>query len=180
MRIKIIQADVSQAAIIATIGKKSFRSAFEPLFNSKVELFDYLEKTYDPIKLVKSLRKGNNVYFLAWLDGRPVGFAKIKKSSLNDHIESIAQMELQKIYVLQEYHGFGIGKALMEEIKCFSKQIFPDYLWLDVHTSNEKAIYFYEKNGFIKMSKSYFTIGSQTFHYYVMGFPVVANIKTAC
>ena len=180
MGIKIIQADVSHSAIIATIGKKSFRSAFEPLFNSKLELFGYLERTYDAIKLSKSLRKENNVYFLAWFDAKPVGFAKIKKSSLNDHIESIAQMELQKIYVLPEYHNCGIGKALMKEIKCLAKEFYPDYMWLDVHTSNEKAIHFYEKNGFTKIGKNYFTIGSETFHYYVMGFPVAANIKTAC
>lgn len=180
MRIRIIEADISQAAIIATIGKKSFRAAFESMFDSKTELFCYLERTYDPIKLAKSLRKENNVYFIAWLDGRPVGFAKVKKSSLNDHIESIAQMELQKIYVLPEYQSHGVGKALMNEIKNLAKEIYPDYMWLDTHITNQKAIRFYEKNGFTKIGKNFFTIGSQTFEYYVMSLSVAAHIKTAC
>ena len=85
---KIIQADVSHAAIIATIGKKSFRKAFENLFNSREELLEYLEYTYYPVKLAKSIRKENNVYLLAFLDGKAVGFAKVKKHSLNDQIES--------------------------------------------------------------------------------------------
>src|SRR5262245_53571590 len=101
MSIVIIRADVSHAAIIATIGKKSFRRAFEHLFYSKEELLEYLENTYCPVKLAKSLRDEDNVYLLAYLDNEPAGFAKVKKYSLNEHIESIAQVELQKIYVLQ-------------------------------------------------------------------------------
>ena len=115
--VKIIQADVSHAAIIATIGKKSFRNAFENLFKSREELFEYLEFTYDPVKLTKSIRKENNVYLLAFLDGKAVGFAKIKKHSLNDQIESPVQMELQKIYVLPEHQGRGVGTALLKEVK---------------------------------------------------------------
>lgn len=78
MHTKIIQADISHTATIATIGKKSFRSAFEHLFKNKEELFEYLEYTYDPVKLAKSIRKENNVYLLAFRDDDPVGFSKIK------------------------------------------------------------------------------------------------------
>jgi ribosomal protein S18 acetylase RimI-like enzyme len=176
MSIAIIRATISQAAIIATIGKKSFRKAFEHLFISKEELFEYLENTYDPVKITKSIRQENNIYLLALLDGEPAGFAKIKKSSLNEHIESIGQMELQKIYVLQEYHGKGIGTALMKEVKKVAKDIHPDYIWLDTHISNENAIRFYEKNGFRKVGKYFFTIGTQTFEYHVMGVPLAIEV----
>jgi len=174
--IKIIQADVSHAASIATIGKKSFRTAFEQLFNSKEELFEYLEYIYDPIKMAKSLRKENNIYLLAFVDGRPIGFAKIKRHSLNDQIESGAQMELQKIYVLPEHHGSGIGTALLKEVKNLAREIYPDYIWLDTHINNENAVRLYERNGFKKMGSYFFTIGTQTFEYYLMGLPVAAGI----
>jgi ribosomal protein S18 acetylase RimI-like enzyme len=174
-KIKIVEADVTHAAIIAAIGKKSFRYAFEEIFNSREELFEYLEFTYDPIKLTKSIRKENNVYLLAYADGKPVGFAKIKKHSLSDLIESPVQTELQKIYVLPEYRGNGAGSALMEEVKNITNEVNPDYLWLDVHTNNERAARFYEKNGFQKIGNYFFTIGSQTFKYYVMQMPVAKD-----
>jgi diamine N-acetyltransferase len=180
MHTKIIEADVSHTAIIATIGKKSFRNAFERLFKSKEELFEYLEYTYDPMKLAKSMRKANNVYLLAFLDGAPVGFVKIKKHSLNDQIEGGAQVELQKIYVLPEHHGKGIGTALLNEVKSLVREMYPDYLWLDTPINNEKAIRLYEKNGFRKMGSYYFTIGTQSFEYYVMGLPVAFKITSAC
>jgi len=179
MNTKIIEADASHAAIIATIGKKSFRNAFGHLFRSKEELFEYLEFTYEPIKLAKSIRKENNVYLLAFSEGEPVGFSKIKKHSLNDQIEAGAQIELQKIYVLPEHHGKGVGTALLKEVKNLAKEISPDYIWLDTYISNEKAIRFYEKNGFRKMGNYYFTIGTQTFEYYVMGLPVAFKVTSA-
>jgi len=166
--IKVIRADITNAAIVATIGKKSFRTAFEYLFGSKEELTEYLEFTYDPVKLAKSIRKENNVYLLAFLEGMPVGFAKLKKHSLNDLITSPFQMELQKIYVLAEYQGRGVGSALMNEVNTVAKEEGPDSIWLDTYVSNEKAIPFYQYYGFNKIGRYYFTIGSQTFEYYVM------------
>jgi diamine N-acetyltransferase len=180
MSVSVIRAGVSHAAVIATIGKKSFRRAFEHLFNCHEELFEYLEHTYDPVKLAKSIRKENNVYLLAWQDGEPVGFAKIKKHSLQEQIESGAQMELQKLYVLQEYHGIGAGTALLKEVKNLAKDDWPDYLWLDTHVSNEKAIRLYEKNGFKKIGRHFFTIGTQTFEFHVMGLPVAIKVSNAC
>jgi ribosomal protein S18 acetylase RimI-like enzyme len=164
----IIRADASHAATIATIGKKSFRDAFEHTFHSREELFEYLERTYEPVKLAKSIRKENNIYLLAWQDGEPVGFAKLKKHSLHDQIESISQMELQKIYVLPECRGKGGGRAMLKEIMALGAQAKPDYIWLDTPTSNLKAIRLYEEQGFTKIGKHFFTIGTQTFEYHVM------------
>lgn len=179
MGITIIKADVSHAAIIGTIGKKSFRRAFEHLFRNKEELLEYLENTYCPVKLAKSLRDEDNVYLLAFCDGEPAGFAKIKKYSLNEQIESVSQMELQKVYVLGEHQGKGVGTALLKEVSAIAKEVSPDYIWLDTHISNEKAIRLYEKNGFKKIGKYYFTIGSQTFEYHVMGLPVTSGMSAA-
>jgi len=178
MNIKVIRANSSHAETISSIGKLSFRDAFGHLFNDKIALLEYLEYTYNVDKVAKSINKENNVFFIAFVENVPVGFAKVKKYSLNEQIESIAQMEFQKIYVLSYYHGIGAGAALMGAVLELANQIRPDYLWLDTHTSNAKAIRFYEKNGFMKAGKNYFTIGSQTFEYYVMCLPVA--VEEAC
>jgi len=168
----IIRADVSHAPVISAIGKTSFRNAFASLFISPTELEEYLDRTYDINKLSKSIRKSNNIYLLAWQAGVPVGFAKIKRHSLNDLIEAGAQMELQKIYVLPEYHGMGAGRELMFEIKKLALDSKPDYLWLDTHITNEVAIRFYERNGFQKTGKHTFAIGTQIFEYHVMSLKI--------
>ncbi len=171
MSITITRADVSHAAAIATIGKRSFRNAFERLFNSREELFEYLEHTYDPVKLARSLRKENNCYLLAWKNGEPIGFTKIKKHSLNEHIESGAQMELQKLYVMPDRQGLGAGHALIHAVLDMANELTQDYTWLDTHVSNANAIHLYERHGFKKIGKHFFTIGTQTFEYHVMARP---------
>jgi len=180
MNLKVIRANSSHAETIASIGKQSFRDAFGNLFNDKSALIEYLEYTYSIDKVTKSIEKENNVFFIAFVENVPVGFAKVKESSLNEQIESIAQMELQKIYVLSYYHGSGAGAALMQTVLELAYQIQPDYLWLDTHTTNAKAIRFYEKNGFVKAGKNYFTIGAQTFEYYVMCLPIAVEEEACC
>src|SRR5438552_18921374 len=180
MNIKVITADPSHAFTISSIGKQSFRDAFAHLFKNKEDLLEYLEYTYHRDKILKSLEKENNVFFLAFVENVPVGFAKVKKYSLNEQIESIAQMELQKIYVLSYYHGSGAGAALMQAVLDLADEICPDYLWLDTHINNIKAIRFYEKNGFQKIGKYYFTIGAQTFEYHLMSLPIAVMQPCQC
>lgn len=180
MNIKVVRANPSHAETISSIGKMSFRDAFGHLFNDKSTLLEYLDYTYRVDKITKSINKENNVFFIAFVENVPVGFAKVKISSLNEQIESIAQMELQKIYVLSYYHGSGAGAALMQAVLELAHQVQPDYLWLDTHTTNAKAIHFYEKSGFIKAGKNYFTIGAQTFEYYVMCLPVAIEEEACC
>ena len=79
------------------------------------------------------------------MDGKPMGFAKVKINSLNENIESMAQMELQKIYVLPEFQGMGIGSALLNEVRQLACTISPDYLWLDTHTSNKMQFAFMKR-----------------------------------
>ena len=180
MKIKVITADPSQADIISSIGKQAFRSAFGSLFNSKEELREYLDYTYDLAKISKSIEKENNVFFIAFVENVPVGFAKVKKDSLNDQIESIAQMELQKIYVLPYYHGSGAGPALIDAVLGLADEVCPDYIWLDTHITNSKAIRFYEKYGFQKVGKYYFMIGSQIFEYHLMSLPIAVMQPCNC
>ena len=89
-------------------------------------------------------------------------------------------MELQKIYVLSYYHGSGAGNALMQSVLDLAKKMQPDFLWLDTHINNIKAIRFYEKNGFKRSAKHYFTIGSQTFEYDMMCLPVAVDGPCLC
>ncbi len=180
MSLQIVTANASNAEDIATIGKQSFTKAFGYLFRKKDELEDYLAYTYDIAKLTASIRKENNIYLVALLSGKPVGFAKIKKHSLNENIKCFVQVELQKLYVLPSHHGSGAGSALMQKTILLAQKTRADYLWLDTHVTNEVGIRFYEKNGFKKIADHHFTIGTQTFEYHVMALPVEVTETSLC
>jgi diamine N-acetyltransferase len=168
INISIIKANAAHAPAIAGIGRQSFSDAFGPLFNSRKELQEYLDYTYATPKVASSLHKESNAFFLALANERPVGFVKLKKNSLNAQIDSLAQTELQKLYVLKEFHGTGAGAGLMRSAIQLAREERSEHLWLDTHIGNSRGIRFYEKNGFYICGRHYFTIGTQTFEYHVM------------
>jgi len=170
----VIRADAQLAPVIATIGKKSFTDTFEAFFNRQEDLDQYLEYTYSIEKLAGSINKLNNIFYIAMHKNVIAGFIKIKKQSLNKQIIGDRQMELQKIYVLKEYHGTGVAAALLQAALELGKEIQPDCIWLDAIVQNNRAIRFYERNGFKKFAKHYFKIGSQAFTYEIMVMPVAA------
>jgi diamine N-acetyltransferase len=176
MEIEIIQANDSHASMIAEIGRISFHHAFSHHFQVREDLDHYLAFTYSYEKISRSLRKRNNVYFLAIVGGEVIAFAKVKKYSLHPQISSVWQAELQKIYVLPEWQGCGAGKKLMNAVLNLAHEIQPEYLWLDVVVNNVKAKKFYEKVGFRRHGFHSFRIGSQLFEYDVLKIPVAISV----
>lgn len=172
-KIKVRKADVSDADAICKVGRRSFYEAFAYLFRNKNELHEYLLLTYSPGKIAESIKKSNNSFFIACINNQVVGFAKLKRISPHKLFVDPKQTELQKIYVLKEFHGSGIAQALMNEVINEAKKVGTNFLWLDVHVSNGKARRFYEKNEFARIGDHSFIIGSQTFYYDVMALPII-------
>lgn len=63
-------------------------------------------------------------------------------------IETRTDAEIYNIAVAEQYKRNGCGQRLFDEFakSCRDKQVAN--IWLEVRESNEKAIKFYEKNGF--------------------------------
>ena len=179
MNIVTRKANFYDAEVISLIGKISFRNAFWNVFD-KNNLEEYLKTVYNPDKIEISISKENNTWFITEIDGRPVGFAKVRKFSLNDEIESVSQMQLEKIYVLPEYQDSGACTALLDEVLNLAHELLPDYIWLDVYTGNEKAMHFYERSGFKKETTYLRGFGAQRFEFHVMALPVHADEILFC
>jgi ribosomal protein S18 acetylase RimI-like enzyme len=167
MNIQIRNATGNDATAIALIGRQSFTDAFGPFFIEQCDCSDYVNKTYTTDRVRQSISNPQNLYFLGCVDGEPVGFVKLKIGSRHPVIVSERQMELQRIYVLKEYHGSGVGQRLMDE--AIAATCGGEMLWLDVYVCNEKALRFYRRNGFVRLGEHRFTIGSQEFLYDVVG-----------
>jgi ribosomal protein S18 acetylase RimI-like enzyme len=83
---------------------------------------------------------------------------------LNDGLSQTEQqaedsLEIERIYVLKEYQGKGIGNELLNLAKHIANQKNAPYIWLGVWEENKKAIAFYEKNGFITFDQHVFMVG---------------------
>lgn len=161
-------ATIKDATSIALLGRVTFTEAFGHLFNDVQDLRNYLNTTFAVEKIEQSIEKENNVYWIAFVDKLPVGYAKLKLKSPSDFVTSGFISQLQKIYVLQDFLSMKIGKHLQYELLKRAKQEGSKHIWLSVYKGNQRAISFYERNNFTPVGKHQFRIGKQTFDFMAM------------
>ncbi len=107
----------------------------------------YLESEYGDEKLKADLANRNlGYYFIGYGENR-VGFVKIRYNAEFNRMQNEAA-ELEKIYLLPEFKGRGLGKAAMAEIVEMLKNKGGLTLFLYVIDTNTNAIAFYKKLGF--------------------------------
>ena len=111
-------------------------------------MIDYYNYTFSVQKIEDGMKKQNNIFWIAFVNQLPVGYAKLKLNSQSEFIDSKDVCQLQKIYVLKDFLSMGIGFGVTR----FSllKKAKADKIWLSVLNSNERAINFYKKTGFEK------------------------------
>lgn len=156
------------AKLVALLGRITFRETFGYLFLHHCdELRTYLDTTFDVGKIGRSIAKPQNTYWLTFVAGLPVGYAKLKHPSAPKGQSDQNAAQLQKIYILTEFLGQRIGSELLSHVLCEAQQRAP-MLWLDVLRENVRAVTFYKKHGFSAIDEQTFSIGSQRFLFHLM------------
>ena len=93
--------------------------------------------------------KPRTVYYNAEVDGKIVGGAGI--APLQNGDPSVC--ELQKMYLLPEARGLGLGKVLIEKCLAFAKENGFKQCYLETLPELSQAVKVYEKFGFKKLDK---------------------------
>jgi ribosomal protein S18 acetylase RimI-like enzyme len=169
MDLQIRQAQPTDAEVIALLGRITFSETFGYLFVERAsDLRAYLDYTFAVSKIRISVEQPKNTYWLASVDSLPVGYAKLKFPSHAALLPAAGIAQLQKIYVLKEFLGQGIGKPLFEVVLDHAMSLKIDNLWLDVLKENSRAIRFYERHGFKALGDETYAIGAQTFTFHLM------------
>jgi ribosomal protein S18 acetylase RimI-like enzyme len=68
-------------------------------------------------------------------------------------------LEIERIYVLKDFHGKSVGQVLYNKAIDIAKEKKTKYVWLGVWEENPRAISFYKKNGFVEFDKHIFILG---------------------
>jgi hypothetical protein len=111
-------------------------------------------------KLTEELTDQNSEFYFAELDGKIIGYLKVNVGQSQTEIKDKNALEIERIYVLKEFHGKRVGQILYDKAIQLAKEKSVEYVWLGVWEQNPRAIRFYEKNGFEAFDKHIFKLGN--------------------
>jgi len=149
---------LSDLEILIDISKTTFINAFEKE-NSPKDFKAYLDFAFERKKISSELENPNTAFYFVYEDVNLIGYLKLNEKDAQTDINSEHGIELERIYVLQQYQGQQIGQWMMNEAKKLAYFKKKNFLWLGVWENNLKAIRFYEKHGFSKFGTHPYYIG---------------------
>jgi len=156
---KIRKVNIQDVEKLTEIGKLTFAETFSSE-NSKEDMQKYLKEGFSTEKLKTELTGKNAEFYFAELDDRVIGYLKVNFGQSQTEIKDENALEIERIYVLKEFHGKKVGQFLYDKAIELAKKRNVEYVWLGVWEQNPRAIRFYEKNGFVAFDKHIFKLGN--------------------
>ena len=159
MGLNFRECQISDLDELVKISKDTFAAAFEN-DNKPDDFQDYLQKAFSPESLEKELKNPNSIFYFAFDGETLVGYFKLNTGAAQTDVHNKNAMELERIYVKQEYQGKKVGGQMLSEILNLGRKRNKNYLWLGVWEHNPKAIRFYQRHGFQKFGEHPYYIGT--------------------
>lgn len=157
--IEIRKATGSDLETIQKISIQTFIETFAAV-NTTENIADYIKNSLNTEQLTAELNNANSQFYIAYSNDEVVGYLKINFGDAQTESINENALEVQRIYILQNFHGKNIGQLLLDEVKKIAKNTDVDSVWLGVWEENHRALRFYTKNGFVVFDKHVFIMGN--------------------
>lgn len=140
------------------IGRQTFYETFSES-NTEENMKNYLENGFSLYKITAELNDENAEFYFAKIDEKIIGYLKLNFGQSQTELKDDKALEIERIYVLKEFHGNKVGQILYDKAIEVARQKNANYVWLGVWEENPRAINFYKKNGFLEFDKHIFKLG---------------------
>ena len=150
--LKIRQATMLDIPLIRELALVAFADTYKEILTQ--EQIDYmLEWMYSLDNLKKQFLSGH-IYHIGEFDGVTCAYTSLEQ-------QGQTLWHLQKIYLLPQFQGRGIGKQMFLNAITFIKKVCPKATLLELNVNrNNNAKKFYEKMGMRVASSGDFSIGN--------------------
>jgi len=157
-KIEIKLATINDLPQLQSIGRQTFSETFDST-NTKENMQKYLDESFSAAKLTTELNDPNALFYFAMLQSKVIGYLKINFGPSQTEFQDDRAVEIERIYVLSEFHGKNVGQMLYDKSLEIALQKKAESVWLGVWEHNYRAINFYKKNGFVAFDKHIFKLG---------------------
>ncbi len=94
-----------------------------------------------------------------YVAGQLVGYIQLVRNREESYEGT--DLELKRFYLEFSQHGKGIARDMMEKVYDIAKGLGYKKFWLGVWEKNDRALRFYTKNGFRRVSSHVFNMGGE-------------------
>lgn len=157
--IRIGRASLSDAAVLAEIGARTFVETFGAS-NRPEDLKALLESSYGVAQQSAELEDPDVLTLLAYRDAELAGFAQVRRKPAPSCVLEAHSIELHRFYLVRSAQGTGIAAPLMLKVRAAARELGGRHLWLGVWEHNPRAVAFYIKSGFTRIGSHDFMVGS--------------------
>jgi ribosomal protein S18 acetylase RimI-like enzyme len=149
---------INEVETLQAISRLTFYETFAAV-NTEENMSRYLENDLSLERLSEELNNPNSEFYLASLKNEVIGYLKINCEPAQTEQKTANSLEIERIYVLKEFHGKNIGQLLLEYASQIAEEKGNENVWLGVWEENKRAIRFYQKFGFEEFDKHIFMLG---------------------
>jgi ribosomal protein S18 acetylase RimI-like enzyme len=165
-RVILRRATPADAAALTEFGARTFRETFAA-DNTAEDMRMHLESAWRPqLQQAEIANPKLDTLIACTPEGTFAGFAQLHAELRPAGVPTVRPVELKRFYVDAPWQGTGLARELMSAVEEAARARGGRELWLGVFERNERAIAFYRKCGFRKVSTQVFVVGTdpQTDH----------------
>ena len=145
--IRIEKPTEKDLAALTALAKETFVQSHGHSASAE-DIESYILTHYTEVIFRKEINQPNAVYYLLYYKNKLVGYSKINYNQPIVAVKAKKITKLERIYILEEFHGLGLGLVLFDYNLNLAEAKRQKGIWLYTWTGNDRAIRFYEKMGF--------------------------------
>jgi diamine N-acetyltransferase len=155
---------------LALVGQATFLESFAGVLSGE-DILAHCTRQHSPEIYRAWLADPRTHTWIAEMEprGAPVGYLVLAPANLPLPDLEDDDLEIKRIYLLQRVQGTGLGKRLMIEAVNYARAARRSRLLLGVYGRNDRAIGFYERQGFRPMGERRFLVGNTYYDDLILG-----------
>ncbi len=151
------KATAEDISLLTEMGTRTFTESHGHSGPEK-DIRNYIHEKFNAAFIRRELEDPKNIFHIIYYNDRPAGYSKLIFNTPHPSVPVSPVAKLERIYLLKECYGLGLGQALLQLNTALSAQAGQKGIWLFTWTENHRALGFYKKEGFRVVGETAFQI----------------------
>ncbi|ASK63983.1 GNAT family N-acetyltransferase [Virgibacillus phasianinus] len=160
MSVVINECTFEDIKTLQEISYNTFNETFSHM-NKQENIRAYLENAFNTNKLEEEILNPASTFYFISCNEVVAGYLKINVNEAQTEDMWEEALEIERIYIREEFQKNGLGKHLLLKALEVAKGHNKKKIWLGVWEHNVGAIHFYNKMGFVKTGSHSFYMGDE-------------------